>query len=274
MDCGRFLRSDSYTAAKDRLDFARVLIATQDLAVIKRVEQILVDDSLVEVQVIEEWGFDLGDDACLIEDEAESKASLAADEECWDDPEASNNVDMLVDQLVQGVADENCKASQVQDEATPSVKIIEKAQAQELSQDEGVRAHGRFNTVLEPIVKSLDSGASIDRVAETEMSPLDPHIVTGPRKPVGKPISRVLIPEAAKSAPVLLKRMTSCPPGSRPALSGPWSLEWLQDHNLTGAGVVFSAKKRLRQESLEGGDLQKKVDRGPLMKRTKRCGPT
>jgi hypothetical protein len=35
------------------------------------VEQILVDDSLVEVQVIEEWGFDLGDDACLIEDEAE-----------------------------------------------------------------------------------------------------------------------------------------------------------------------------------------------------------
>jgi hypothetical protein len=43
-------------------------------------------------------------------------------------------------------------------------------------------------------------------------------------------------------------------------------LEWLQDHNLTGAGVVFSTKKRPRQESVEGGDLQKKADRGPLMK--------
>jgi hypothetical protein len=30
--------------------------------------------------------------------------------------------------------------------------------------------------------------------------------------------------------------------------------------------VVFSAKKRPRQESVEGGDLQKKADRGPLMK--------
>jgi hypothetical protein len=49
MDCGRFLRPNSYTAAKDRLDFARVLIATQELAVIKKVEQLLVDGSLVEV---------------------------------------------------------------------------------------------------------------------------------------------------------------------------------------------------------------------------------
>jgi hypothetical protein len=180
MDCGRFMRSDSYTAAKDRLDFARVLIATQELAVIKRVEQLLVDGSLVEVKIVEEWGFDLGDDACLVEDEVDSKASQAVDDECWDDPEASNNVDMLVDQLAKGVADENRKVSQVQDAATQSGKILEKTQAQELSQDDGVRAHGLFKPVLEPIVKSLDSGASIDRVAETEMSPLDPPMVTGP----------------------------------------------------------------------------------------------
>ncbi|KAK2362426.1 hypothetical protein QL285_087490 [Trifolium repens] len=266
MDCGRFLRSGSYTTAKDRLDFARVLIATQELAVIKRVEQLLVDGSLVEVQIIEEWGFDLGDDACLIEDEVESKASLAADDDCWGDLEASNNVDMLVDQLAHGVVDENRKASQVQDAATQSVKIVEKMQAHESSQDEGARAHGLYKPVLEPLVKSLDSGASIDRVAGTEMSPFDPPIVSGPRKPVGKSRPLVFIPEAAKSAPGLRKRTTSCPPGSRPALSGPWSLEWLQDHNLTGAGVVFSAKKRPRQESVEGGDLQKKADRGPLMK--------
>jgi hypothetical protein len=220
----------------------------------------------VEVQIIEEWGFDLGDDACLPEDDVGSKASVAADDECWDDPEASNNVDMLVDQLAQGVENEICKATQGRDAATQSAKIFEKKQAQDSGQDEGVGAHGPFNTVLEPIIKSLDSGASIDQVAETEMSSLDPPIGTGSGKSVGKPSSPVSAPEAAASAPVLRKRTMSCPPGSRPALSGPWSLEWLQDHNLAGAGVVFSAKKRPRQGGVEGGGRHKEVDRGPLMK--------
>jgi hypothetical protein len=70
-DCGRFLRADNYTTEKDRLDFARVLIATTSLEVIKRVERLLVDDTVVEVQVVEEWGYDMGDDACiLLDDEA------------------------------------------------------------------------------------------------------------------------------------------------------------------------------------------------------------
>jgi hypothetical protein len=70
-DCGRFLRADNYTKEKDRLDFARVLIATTSLEVIKRVERLLVDDTVVEVQVVEEWGYDVGDDACiLLDDEA------------------------------------------------------------------------------------------------------------------------------------------------------------------------------------------------------------
>jgi hypothetical protein len=51
-DCGRFLRADNYTVEKDRLDFARVLIATSSLEVVKRVERLLVDDSLIDVQVI------------------------------------------------------------------------------------------------------------------------------------------------------------------------------------------------------------------------------
>jgi hypothetical protein len=53
-DCGRFIRADKYTVDKDRLDFARVLISTSSLEVVKRVERLLVDDSVVDVQVIEE----------------------------------------------------------------------------------------------------------------------------------------------------------------------------------------------------------------------------
>jgi hypothetical protein len=54
LDCGIFLRADSYTVEKDRFDFARVLIATSSLDVVKYVERLLVDDSVVDVQVIEE----------------------------------------------------------------------------------------------------------------------------------------------------------------------------------------------------------------------------
>jgi hypothetical protein len=75
------------------------------------VEQILVDGSLVEVQIIEEWGFDLGDDACLLEDDATSKVSIDANDESRGDPEASNQVDMLVDQFAKEVADVKCNGS-------------------------------------------------------------------------------------------------------------------------------------------------------------------
>jgi hypothetical protein len=254
MDCGRFLRPNSYTAAKDRLDFARVLIATQELAVIKKVEQLLVDGSLVEVQIIEEWGFDLGDDACLLQDDVGSKALLVGDDESWDDPEASNHVDMLVDNLATGVPDGNCKLSQ---------GIFAQPQSMQVEEGEGGRASSPFNTVLEPIVLSTASGSNVERVTQKEMLPLDrvPPIVSGPRRSEGKPG-----PQQAELGPARRKRTSSCPPGSRSGLSGPWSLEWLQDHNLRDAGVVFSAKKRPLQGSGDGGDLHKEAARGPFTK--------
>ncbi|MCI59963.1 DUF4283 domain protein, partial [Trifolium medium] len=70
-----FLRVDSCSADKDRLDFARVLIATPALEIIKRVESIMVDGTLVEVTIVEEWRYAMGEDTCLFEDESESEAS-------------------------------------------------------------------------------------------------------------------------------------------------------------------------------------------------------
>jgi hypothetical protein len=51
-DCGRFLRADNCTADRDRLDFARVLIATPILDIIKRIEKVLVDGALVEITIV------------------------------------------------------------------------------------------------------------------------------------------------------------------------------------------------------------------------------
>ncbi|MCI50384.1 sulfate transporter, partial [Trifolium medium] len=77
-----------------------VLIATQDREVVRSVEKLLVDGSMVEVQIVEEWGYTLGDDACLFEEESESEASQSDNETRHGDPEASNNVDLLVEKIV------------------------------------------------------------------------------------------------------------------------------------------------------------------------------
>jgi hypothetical protein len=227
MDCGRFLRPDSYTVARDRLDYARVLISTSALAVVKKEEKLLVDGSLVEIQIIEEWGFDLGDDACLMEDDVESKVSLDADNESRGDPEASNQVDMLVDQIAKEVEDVNCIASQQQEDAMQPVRTSGTPQVARA----GCRDQGSINTVLEPtVIGSASSGGGVDCVAETMMTtqkpdkPVEVHVTSNQRK-----------------------RTVSCPPASRPALSGPWSLEWLRDHNLGDAGVIFSARKLLKR---------------------------
>ncbi|MCI26078.1 DUF4283 domain protein, partial [Trifolium medium] len=77
---GAFLRADSCSTEKGRLDFARVLIATSDLEIVKRVENVLVDEILVEVKIVEEWGYALGKDTCLFADESDSEASQSDNE--------------------------------------------------------------------------------------------------------------------------------------------------------------------------------------------------
>jgi hypothetical protein len=227
MDCGRFLRPDSYTVARDRLDYARVLISTTALAVVKKVEQLLVDGSLVEIQIIEEWGFDLGDDACLMEDDVESKASLDADDESRGDPEASNQVDMLVDHIAKEVEDATCIDSQQQGDAAQSGRTHRMPQVTRA----GCRDQGFANTVLEPVeISSPSSGGSIECVAETVLTtqkqdrPAEVQVTSNQRK-----------------------RTMSCPPARRSILSGPWSLGWLRDHNLGDAGVIFSTRKHTKQ---------------------------
>jgi hypothetical protein len=73
------------------------------LEVVKCVERLMVDD-LVEVQVIEEWGYDMGDDACLLVDDRDVEASLRDQEEDRCDPETSHHVDQLVEDFADGLA--------------------------------------------------------------------------------------------------------------------------------------------------------------------------
>jgi len=69
-DCGRLLRIDDITLDRDRFDYARILVSTSSLDIIKHEANIVVDGVLLKFQIIEEWGFSLGEDACLLDDEA------------------------------------------------------------------------------------------------------------------------------------------------------------------------------------------------------------
>ncbi|KAK2363462.1 hypothetical protein QL285_088445 [Trifolium repens] len=251
MDCGRFLRSDSYTAAKDRLDYARVLISTTAMTVIKKVENLMVDGSLVVVQIVEEWGYELGDDACLLEDDTVSTVSPAAEDVFRCDPEASTKVDMLIDQIAKGVSDE----THAQDDDTLSVKLLVGSQSKEVA-----GPSREFKSVLEPVVSTLEaSNASIARVAESEML----SVSTGPGQ-LGK-VLRALVcpPKLVKAGTTQARHRTkSCPPAGRSGLSGPWSLEWLDAHTSGDAGVLFSSKRRSSPGDGVAGDQLKKAVRG------------
>jgi hypothetical protein len=50
---------------KVRFDYARVLISTSSLEILNSDAKVLVDGELFGFKIIEEWGFSLGEDACL-----------------------------------------------------------------------------------------------------------------------------------------------------------------------------------------------------------------
>jgi len=65
LDCGRYLQTDGCTLNRERFDYARVLVATSSLDIVNVTDSILIDCVEVHIKMCEEWGFNLGDDACL-----------------------------------------------------------------------------------------------------------------------------------------------------------------------------------------------------------------
>jgi hypothetical protein len=266
LDCGRFLRPDSLTVTKEKLDFARVLLATSALEVIKRVEKLLVDGTLVEVQIIEEWGYDLGDDACYDEDDTASRASLTGNGEYQCDPEASNQVDMLVDKLAEGLVDrevveEDCHLKHgvgVTENQVACVPVLEQVQ--------GIASPASV------VGGSDSSGSSGFRVAETleslQGTGMPDQVVLG----TSAKVHRFCVSTQGAGRPDTSQakhtRTLSCPPGGRGlGRKGPWSLEWLQDRALGDAGVIFSATKRVKNGSAEGNTQIRDARPGQTKKR-------
>jgi len=111
-DCGRYLRSDSVSLARERFDYARILISTSSLEVVNVIEKYLVDGVLVEIKMVEEWGFNMGEDACLFEDDANFIESSSKNVEILDDMDTNHNADVLVDKIVRDLKEAVVKDGQ------------------------------------------------------------------------------------------------------------------------------------------------------------------
>ncbi|GAU42656.1 hypothetical protein TSUD_398610 [Trifolium subterraneum] len=256
-DCGRFLRADSCSADRDRLDFARVLIATPDLDIIKRVENVLVDGTLVEIKIVEEWGYAMREDTCLFEDECESEEAQTDFGEERVDQEARRNVDILIEKIADGLEEDVREDLQVQRDE------IETDQAKGSSSTEGERVEDDVRSVdpTRPFRVCVESSTNQGTQGEPDGWALRSEVSSQTSEVRESLKTQKLIDEHGWGVNnrSLSKRSRSCPPAASCSdFSGPWSLEWIQDHDHGDAGVIFSASKRMKKRD-NLGEKQLKV---------------
>jgi len=96
---GRLLRIDDVTINKDRMDFARFLVATSELKELNVVVKFLIDGRVFPIHFIEKLKFGFTEDACLVEFEADNKFECST-------PDCMQEEEPLVDALVQQLKDD------------------------------------------------------------------------------------------------------------------------------------------------------------------------
>ena len=105
--CGRYLRADNCSLNRERFDYARVLIATSSLELVKLPEHIIVDGEMVEIKILEEWGFNLGDDVCLYDEEEKFDTSSQGKVDIHEEFDMDKNVEIMADKIVEDLVQAN-----------------------------------------------------------------------------------------------------------------------------------------------------------------------
>ncbi|GAU49521.1 hypothetical protein TSUD_407540 [Trifolium subterraneum] len=115
----------------------------------------------------------------------------------------------------------------------------------------------RTGDILSPICDQAEVHSTIRLGPEGDAG--DRDLRTGSKsqqsEPQDCPTTRTSFGESRRDAGNKMhnNRANSCPPAaSRSVISGPWSLDWLHDHDHGEAGVIFSARKRGKEEGRHG----------------------
>jgi len=200
LDCGRLLKVDDITVDRDRFDYARILVSTTSLENINTDAQVMIDGIRFDFKIIEEWGFPVGEDACLFDDEENIGEEPHGLPEIHAEVAGCGDVDDLVHHFSEDwnrEVNNQCvnNSSPVHSGAKNESPVSSRTPAPVLSKEPSVEA------------KVMNEKMSAQATAGVGNKQPEEHICTKKR---------------------LVKRTSSCPPGrDRPSVLGPWSLEWV-----------------------------------------------
>jgi len=230
-------------------------ISTSSFDVVNISDQILVDGLKVEIKIIEEWGFNLGDDACLYDEDDKFVSESQVNADIYEDFEINNNVEILVNKIRQDLMETDdlkgvVMTEYVKDtkETTESIEVLANMHSNACADSPvGVeKSTGALKIFVEIGSKNVsamgsDEGALIlsdkqDEVtAEGGIAPSVAVNVTS----VGVVSSR--------------KRSNNCTSSSKGSL-GSWSVDWLQNIQKGDVGLISSKNMRLTKVVKEKGD--------------------
>jgi len=219
-DCGRLLKVDDITLDRDRFDYARVLVSTSSLDIIKSLANVLVDGVLFEFKIIEEWGFAVGEDACLFDEEESHVDDRSAIPEDLDNGISDGDVDGLLNSLAEDWKKEDEIRHMKPSPVSATVKV----------------------STVSPTHATSAPAEDPSLVSSTVSKPA--QVFEGVRK-VDRQSRKCLIDDKK-----VVRRTSSCPPGRDGATSsGPWSLEWTKTHKSVSMGAAPKLKTKVSVHS-------------------------
>lgn len=259
MECGTCLRTDTTSLDRERFDYACVLIAKPSLDVVNMVDNILIDDVMMEVKIVEEWGFNMGEDACLFED-GEGSHFQSDNEDVLVDLDVCNNVGNLVNKIVEDLEDKELNGMHQSANAEHGVipeTIASPVVVEHISKDpveEDAKSEDSHNACICATPKS-----AIDdiKIVQTDRGRIL-ELVIQPEEALSLNVNKSIVVQDVAAEPNILDSrrvpLASSPPGmGKVVVSGPWSVEWLQDQRHGDAGIIFSPKKNLKKKVITKG---------------------
>ncbi|GAU41532.1 hypothetical protein TSUD_140630 [Trifolium subterraneum] len=127
---GRLLKIEESTVNRERMDFASILIATSSVKEINVTIKVLIDNVMTDIHIIEDVGFGLASDACLLEIEEDNNSQFSSHTGM---PEAAPLVDDFVQKLhddwVNNVVVDKMEESNTVNQAIPSSPTSQPKQA-------------------------------------------------------------------------------------------------------------------------------------------------
>jgi len=214
-----------------------VLVSKSSLEIISLVDRLLIAGILVEVKIVEEWGFSIGEDACLFKDNDDGNNEQPENEDIHVDPDGSNNVDTLVGNV------EELEATELKEDLEQITLVGPKNNSANVNASPLVLHKVAAMPSAGPTGESgdqMDFGADVSSRCASPIVPTQGCVDEMPIQLVAH--SNCDVPKPAVQR---RKRVGSCPPrAGRSSVSVPWTMEWLRDHVHGTAGILSSSRKK------------------------------